>query len=378
MGVGAIAVGVLAAGASIYSANKSASATKDAARTAMSTQERIAFDAQQSAKSTGEQVRADQSLSQRNLLASEQARLNIMSSLGTPGSYGPTPGATSGPIQFQGLTPTGLGGLTNETGALTSSSTEQMAGGTGSNAWQSSGTVLDADKMTAAVTGTSGFRQVSQMVAEAEQLMNRTGPLWNQLNNSVVGGIYESNAGFQREAMEQLSRHLARGGGARRVGLQMAQAFQVQEKINRQRTGQLWQAKMGLEQYRIQHSKDTMSYAQQWVSNQAGIRDAFTNATQNLQLFWASTMAPTLAGSTVAAASATQQGVLDAGAGIQNSINTKSQAIGGAIEGITGAAQAYIGQYSTSTASGAGSWSSGSNISIPGGTSNAQNQFMAP
>jgi hypothetical protein len=218
------------------------------------------------------------------------------------------------------------------------------------------------------------------MVAEAEQLMNRTGPLWNQLNNSVVGGIYESNAGFQREAMEQVSRNLARGGGARRVGLQMAQAFQVQEKINRQRTGQLWQAKMGLEQYRVKHAQEVGSYAQAWVNNTSGIRDAFTNATQNLQLFWASTMAPTLAGATTAAASATQQGVLNAGAGIQNSINTKSQAISGAIEGITGAATSYINQYdSGSTAGGVQGWGGGSYSPTTGGSIGAgsnQAQFM--
>jgi hypothetical protein len=346
MGIGALVaagVGVAAAAGSVASSSIAANKQEKIAKSGLAASTAAAQAGLEGNQAVSEQVEADQNIASRNLRASEQARLNVFASLGTPGSYGPSPGSQSGPIQFQGLTPTGLGGMSSYGNSITSSGAVFEAGQVGDSTWDTQGTVLDPDKMTAAVQGTSGFRQVSQMVAEAEQLMNRTGPLWDQLNNSIVGGIYESNAGFQREAMEQVARQLARGGGTRRIGLQMAQAFQVQEKINRQRTGQLWQAKMGLEQYRIAHSKDTMEYAQKWVNNTSGIRDAFTNATQNLQLFWASTMAPTLAGATTAAASATQQGILQASGAMQDANNTRSQAISGALEGITGSATKIIG-----------------------------------
>lgn len=360
MGVTAAAIGLagaaIGAGASIYSSSKSASAQKKIAKGSMSTQERLHREGEAGREKVSQMARSDQAIARENLLSGEQARLNVLTSLGTPGSYGPSPGSQSGPIQFGALAPTGLGSLAarpsgdvltaagqKRTGAVTPGDVGGAYGGV--KKWETEGALLDPSAMAAAVEGTAGFRTVSRMVAEAEQLMNRSGPLWDQLNNSVVGGIYESNAAFERQAMEQVSRAMARGGTARRAGLQMAQAFQVQEQVNRQRTGQLWQAKMGLEEYRTKYAQEVTSYSQAWVSNQAGIRDQFSNALQNLQLFWSSTLAPTLAGSTTAAQGATQQGMLNASQGLYQAQQVKSQAISGAVEGIIGAGKQVVGTY---------------------------------
>jgi hypothetical protein len=324
---------------------------EDVAKMMIKSQEKIHEEGTAEREKLSQMVRADQQIAEQNLLAGEQARLNVLSSLGQPGTYGSGPGSSAGPISLEVLKPTGLSGITaSRGGVLTSAGTISKTGAVtpgdvalgkkprwkGMKEWEVTGTDLDPDAMAGAVQDTAGFRTVSRMVAEAEQLMNRTGPLWNQLNNTIVGGIYETNAAFERQAMEQLARNMARGGTARRVGLQMAQAFQIQEQINRNRTGQLWQAKLGLEEYRTKYAQQVTSYAQAWVNNHAGIRDSFINSLQNLQMFWASTMAPTLVGATVKAQEATSAGVLNASQGLKDAANTKGQAISGAIEGFVG------------------------------------------
>jgi hypothetical protein len=246
-----------------------------------------------------------------------------------------------------------------------------FAGRTSQKHWQSTGQVTDPNAVAGEIKGTAGFRTVSKMVAEAEQLMNRQGPLWDQLNNSVVGSIYESNAAFQRDSMEQLARTMARGGTARRQGLQMAQAFQIQEKVNRQRTQQLWSAKLGLEKYRTEYAQDVTTYAANWVNNHAGIRDRYTSALTNLQTMWSQTLAPALVGATVGATSSTQQGVLQAGQGLSDAINTRGQAIGGALEGTLGALKVAYNELSGST----GGTIAGSGVQM-GGANQNNSSFM--
>jgi len=301
----------------------------------------------------GQKVEASVDIARQNLLAGEQSRLNVLGSLGQPGTYGPSPGSTSGPINLGVLTPGGLGGMygqgggpgslygsgeTSMSGSVTGGDVALKGGGSwkGKKDWEVHGAELDPAAMAEEVKGTAGFRTVSRMVAETEQMMNREGPLWDQLNNSVVGGIYESSAAFQRSAMEQVARGMARGGSARRTSVQMAEAMRVQEQVNRQRTGQLWQAKMGLEQYRVSSAQQVTAFAQEWVNNTSGIRDNFTNALQSLQLFWSTTMAPVLAGASVGAQSATQQGVLNAGAGLAAAAATRSNAFSGMADSLGG------------------------------------------
>jgi hypothetical protein len=349
IGAGVAAAATVASTAASAGAGAAQSAEQTAVmKSQMRSTERIHEQGAADREKYSQMTQAEQGIARQNLLASEQARLNVMGSLGTSGTYG-DPGSYGGPISLGTLKPTGLSGLNRRSGDVFSAGGTTTRSGTvsgedvklgkkarwkGERPWEVTGVNLDPDAMASAVEGTAGFRTVSRMVAEAEQLMNREGPLWDELNNSIVGGIYESNAAFQRQAMEQVSRAMARGGSARRVGLQMAQAFQVQEKINRQRTGQLWQAKQGLEQWRTQYAQQVTSYSQSWVSNQAGIRDSFTNALQNLQLYWSSTMAPTLASASVGAQEATQRGISNASQGLYDAAGVRGQAITGAVGGM--------------------------------------------
>jgi len=342
----------------IVSAHMSSSAQKSVIKKQIKSQERIHEESAAERQRSSQMARADAEIAQKNLLQSEQARLNILTSLGQPGTYGPGIGDRTGPISLGILAPTKLSGLYgSQQNSLSAAGRMSITGSVDprevalrnqprisiAKKWETTGVDLDPAAMAAEVKSSAGFRTVSRMVAEAEQLMNREGPLWDQLNNSIVGGIYESNATFQRQAMEQVARNLARGGTARRAGLQVAQAMQVQEGINRQRTNQLWQAKLSLEEFRSSYGQQVQSFSQAWVSNHAGIRDAFTTALNNLQMHWASTMAPVLAGATVGAQSATQQGIANASQGAMQAIATSANAMSGAFQSIQGIGQQVLG-----------------------------------
>jgi hypothetical protein len=56
-------------------------------------------------------------------------------------------------------------------------------------------------------------------------------------------------------------------------------------------------------------------------------------------------MAPALVGASVAAQSATQQGVLNAGQGMRDAIKTRTQALNGGFAAITGAIQTGMYDY---------------------------------
>jgi hypothetical protein len=356
--VGGAIGGIMSGAASIHATK----AQEKIAKKQMKQQKLLHEESAATRQEASEMVVAASDIARQNLLATEQARMDIRGSLGS----------ATGPISLGVLRPTGLSGLYGEPGGALTGAREMSIRGDvvgadvklgkkpkwrGRKMWEVHGAEIDPAALAAEVKGTAGFRTVSRMVAESEQMMNRQGPLWEQLNSSVVGGIYESSAALQRSAMEQIARGIARGGGARRASLQSVEAMRVQEQVNRQRTGQLWQAKLQLEEYRVASAQQVTSFANDFVNNTAGVRDSFTNALTSLQLFWSQTMAPYLAGATVGAQSATQQGLLNAGAGMNAAIGARGAAMAGMADSLAGlgsavggwAMQAYQGRTQTVT-----------------------------
>lgn len=352
--IAAAAIGAVGAGAAgglgVLSSSKAASAAKSA----MHREQRISEAQSATAKMYSDQVRADYELAQQGLANSEQAAFNVFQSLGQPGTYDtPSLGITGGGPIGLGLindpqASTGSGGSSNsvlsggytatKSGVVTGQDVSYgMARWAGSRPWESKMQLTDPNALTSAIQSESAFRSVSKMVAESEQLMNRSGPLWNQLNNSIVGGVYESSAAMNRQMMEQLARSMSRGGAARRVGYEQAVAFNVQESINQQRAQSLWQSKAQLEQWRATYVPQAISFAQSWVQNHAGIRDAFTSAMTNLRTFWAQTMAPAMIGANA------QQGAqaMASNAALQSALasaaQTKMSGIASAVGGLTSA-----------------------------------------
>lgn len=343
MGVGAaIGAGVAAAGvgASLYSAKKQ----RDVAKKGMAKSEAATAAEAQQRQLLSEQARGEAQLAAEQLQSAEQARGLVMGQLGAPGTYGPDLGVT--PVGLSGVTvPGGLYGQRTVSGTVPG----DVKRGLGAKPWEVSGVVPDPYATAAAITSQPQFATVSGMVAEAQQLMAREGPLWENLNNSVVGNIYEGAAVAQRQQMEEVSRAIARGGTARRAGLALAQKFQVQENINRQRSTALWQARMDLEKYRVSQAQQNIEFAQGWVNNQAGIRDTFNNVIAQLKTYWSQT----IPGAAMAAGSQDLRGSLTAistgNQALMDAANTKSEAIVSAVESLGGIAMNKWGTSGTPT-----------------------------
>jgi hypothetical protein len=250
-------------------------------------------------------AQAEGEIARDQLRSAEGARGILMGAMGAPGTYGPgaTAATTKGPVGMSLLGPTGLtsmrkgGAYDPSTGRVTKSGTVRAdplhpygATWKGKKHWEVTGNVADAQQTADAAMGTSGFRQVSQMVAESEQLLNREGPLWNEMQNSVVGGIYEGAAVAGRETAQALAREAARGGTNKSRAIAAAGRMRSQENINRDRTNQLWQSKMQMETWVRDNAKNVQNFAAGWAGNQAGIRDQFTTTMANLRTMWSTTM----------------------------------------------------------------------------------------
>jgi hypothetical protein len=328
-----------------------ADAQKKSARKMIKSQERIYEHGAATREMYSQKVQGQADIAQQQLRASEQARFNVTALLGKEGTYDmPRPeGPFKSPLGLRGISDPGGG----RSGALlagggqkvTKSGTVTRAdigspgtrgGFAGSLDWKEEGEVMDPDRITEEVAGTSGFRTMSRLTAEAEQLANRTGPLWDELNASVTGGIYAGAAAGQRQMMEQLSREMSKGGAARRQGMAIASAMRVQENINRERSKGLWASKMGLEQLRTSAITDVHNLTNSWLSNTAGLRDTFVANLNNLQTFWSQVMPANL----ISAQAATQQNMannmMQADQHMMNATQAKYQAVIGGVNGIVG------------------------------------------
>jgi hypothetical protein len=383
MGVGlALAGAAIGAAGSIGGSALSAGAAKKATKDTIKSQERIAEAQSADNQRLSEMARGDAEIAQRNLFNAEQARLDVLSSLGAPGTYGP--GATgpvqmSGPISFQPYAGQGTANLGDPTGSTRTgmvSGADVAIGGKaryqGSKAWEVSGPLLSSSDIAGSIKSSSGFRAMSAMVAESEQLMNRSGPLWNQLTNSVIGSAYSATAGYQRSMMEQISQMSARGGGtARNAALEFARKAQAQERVNVSHANQLMQGMFQLEQYRQTYTVNAQQAALSWVNNQAGIRDAFTASLNNLQTFWAGTMPSALIQSGTQMSGMMMNAQADAGAAMAGAAQTKIAGVTNALSGfsnvLTGIGMKMIGNTAPAVNTTAGATSYAPSASASGG-----------
>lgn len=380
MGFGAALAGVVGAGVGIYGAQQQAKAAKAGAKKSSKALRAEARDRAQ----IGEEVKAEAELARRKTQSAETARGLVMGQLGREGTYGPE---TAGQGEFtvnlgrpSGLSglwapgaPAGLYGDVNIAGAAPgakynrkSLNKRDIAG-----EFNVGGYVADPYETAANITGQAQFGAVSKLVAEANQLANRQGPLWDTLNNSVVGSVFEGAARQQREMLGELSKAAARGGGSARAGLRLAQRFAVQESVNRERTSALWQARLGLEQHINTTIQGNLSFANQWVDNQAGIRDSFVGTMNQLRTFW-STVMPGIAAGGASDNAAMQLGVNRMATDAKiSAIGTQTNAIEGLVQIIAGAAAGSdLGGSNDSTiggAPGAGGYQGGGVYGLPGG-----------
>jgi len=213
--------------------------------------------------------------------AAEQARANVFGNLGLEGSYGipGTPGAPAAP-----------GGGANDDIYSTDMTKDPTASalakknsqlGNFEKADTRSG-ILDPKKYATSVGQSAMFRIQSQRTAEAEQLLNREGKMWNELSNSVYGVINEGSAMGLREDQRAIKNNAAKGGTARRVAMAEAQQMHAQEVANQQRTSQTWNANLALFDVVRKNADAVMQGNYNFMDNLPQVRAAYSQTMTKL------------------------------------------------------------------------------------------------
>ncbi len=139
-------------------------------------------------------------------------------------------------------------------------------------------TKLDPEKAKAKIESGSQFRQVSYMMAESEQLLHRTGPLYDEMIRSTQLPIIEGAAAAARENTQNIRMAMQRGGAPRTAAFAAVQKIRSQEQINTAKGQALAEAHMNLDRWARDNAKNVINFATNWAQNQAGIRESYQSA----------------------------------------------------------------------------------------------------
>lgn len=205
----------------------------------------------------------------------ENAYTNVVSRLGAAGTYGPdAPQGSNDPNEsiFKSQE------VTDQlTGKMHESTKDFHASGSiGKTTMKAN--VIDQDKFQKKVEGSTQFRLMSKLTAEAEQLVNREGPLYEEMINNLQLPIMEGSAALARENTDQIRRAMQRGGSARRGAFEAVQKMRQQERINSAKIQQLSQVRLGLDTWARENAKSTLEFGQSWAANLGGIRESYQSA----------------------------------------------------------------------------------------------------
>ena len=218
-------------------------------------------------------------------IAGEQSKFSVLTALGTPGSYDSLTGGGGGP-GGGGLSDSGSvfdtsgTGLSSKDKSLSQFSTwgpEVFGGG------QLEGTregILDPEKYRDELMKSPLFQGQSFQVAQANQLLAKEGPLWDKLNNSIMGQIHEGAALQLRDTMRQLKNNYAKGGTARRTAVNEFQSIMAQENAMRTRTQETWQANLKLHDYVQQNFERVRNGSLAFVDALPLVNDSYRTAMQ--------------------------------------------------------------------------------------------------
>jgi hypothetical protein len=180
------------------------------------------------------------------LMAAEMGRMQVAGMLGAPGTYGAAagtgqPGSATGVMDTSGL------GLSQPDQGL-AQGLNYSTGGKGLLGTARTG-ILDPEAYAASIANSSSFRTRSALTAEAEQLANREGELYDRLENSIIGVINQGAAEQLRQALRLERNHRAKGGGARSAATANLREIKMHEDAMTQRITQTWQATMSFQKH---------------------------------------------------------------------------------------------------------------------------------
>ncbi|KKM12093.1 hypothetical protein LCGC14_1720350 [marine sediment metagenome] len=214
-------------------------------------------------------------------IAAEQTKFSVLTSLGTEGTYGP--GATGTGGGGGGLGDSGNIFNTSGTG-LSEKDQSLRSFGTYGGGEQLEGSrqgILDPEKYRDELSKSPLFQMQSLEVAEAKQLLEKDGPLWDMLNNSVMGSIHEGAALQLRDTMRQLKNNYAKGGSARRGAMNEFQTIIAQESAMRTRVQETWKANLKLHDYTKQNFERVRNGSMAFVDALPGLNESYRSAMLN-------------------------------------------------------------------------------------------------
>jgi hypothetical protein len=215
---------------------------------------------------------------QAQLMAAEMAKLQVYTKLGAPGTYGPgaAEAAAASPAgsvydttsQFskpnQGLMET-----------MPYVSDEAKKGLLGSSRTG----ILDPEAYASKIAQSSSFRTRSALTAEAEQLANREGELYDRLENSILGVIHEQSAISLRDQLrEQRTAGARRGGTARSATTLDLRRISIMETNMQSRIQQTWEANRDLNTLIQKTIANTQAGNIDFLANLPGTNAAFMKA----------------------------------------------------------------------------------------------------
>ncbi len=213
------------------------------------------------------------SAQQARNITSEQAKFNVLGLLGTEGTYGPDAPGGGSFENIMNTTNTGYGQVDQnlrayaDWGGFKQLDTPRLG-------------VIDPDKYASAISKTPLFQIQSQQVAEAKQLVDREGPLWDRLSNSILGTIHEGAALQLRDTLRQLKNNYAKGGTARRASVNEFNTILAQERAMRTRVQETWKANLQLHDFVNQNVDRVIAGSQRFVDNLPGLNESYRNAMQ--------------------------------------------------------------------------------------------------
>lgn len=196
--------------------------------------------------------------------AAEETYSQVRARLGGEGSYdSPAAGGQTLPSGGEGQ-------------AESIFTTEKKEGFKGSQG--TSVTKLDPKAASDRALGSTEGRIMSRLTAEAEQLIARDGPLYNEMLSNIQLPIIEGAAAMAQANTEELRRSMRKGGAARRNAFNTVQKIRAQESINAKKGMNLANARAGLDKWARENARTQMKANESWASNIGGVRESYQTA----------------------------------------------------------------------------------------------------
>jgi hypothetical protein len=175
------------------------------------------------------------------LMAAEMAKMQVQGLLGAPAAAGTgQPGSVTGVMDTTSPLSVADQGLKQGLNYSTGGKGLLGAARTG---------ILDPEAYAASIANSASFRIQSALTAEAEQLANREGDLYDRLENSIIGVINQGAAEQLRQALRLERTQRAKGGGARSAATANLRELKIHEDAMTQRVQRTWEATMSFQKH---------------------------------------------------------------------------------------------------------------------------------